>query len=251
MQDLASSGAAAAANADANPLHTVHLYVFDGFADWEAAFAVAGIHNPQFQREPGRWQVKTVGPGRHAVPRSMGGVSVLPDMAVEDLRPDASAMLILPGGIGWADDASHHAAIGKAGEFLRRGVPVAAICGATAALARAGWLESRPHTSNALSYLKGTGYGGAESYRDEAVVRDGPLITAGGMAPIEFAREIFALLGIYEAEALQAWEQLYKTGKSAYFAKLARAAAGPQARDGAGSDESGGSDAGGGDGGGD
>ena len=223
--NLASAAAAAQATADA-PKRTVHLYVFDGFADWEAAFAVAGINNPQFQREPGRWQVKTVGPGRHAVPRSMGGVSVMPDLGVEDLLPDDSAMLILPGGTAWADDESHHAAIGKAGAFLRRGVPVAAICGATAALARDGWLDSRPHTSNALSYLKGTGYGGERFYRDEPAVRDGNLITAGGMAPIEFAREIFALLEIYEGEALQAWEQLYKTGKSAYFARLARAAEG-------------------------
>ncbi len=232
MEDLATAAAAAAESEAANARRTVHLYVFDGFADWEAAFAVAGIHNPQFQREPGRWQVKTVGPGRHAVPRSMGGVSVLPDMAVEDLLPDASAMLILPGGVGWADDASHHAVIGKAGEFLRRGVPVAAICGATAALARAGWLENRPHTSNALGYLKGTGYGGAEHYQDVPAVRDGTLITAGGMAPIEFAAEIFALLGIYEDEARQAWVQLYKTGKSAYFARLARAAEGDAAREG-------------------
>jgi putative intracellular protease/amidase len=141
-----------------------------------------------------------------------------------DLLPEDSAMLILPGGIGWADDASHHAAIAKAGQFLRRDVPVAAICGATAALARAGWLETRPHTSNALSYLKGTGYGGAELYQDQPVVREGTLITAGGMAPIEFAREIFDLLGIYNDDALQAWEQLYKTGKSEYFARLARAA---------------------------
>jgi putative intracellular protease/amidase len=226
MQDLIASAAAAADAEAASARRTVHLYVFDGFADWEAAFAVAGIHNPQFQREPGRWQVKTVGPGRHAVPRSMGGVSVLPDMGVEDLLPEDSAMLILPGGVGWEDDASHHAAIAKAGQFLRRDVPVAAICGATAALARAGWLDSRPHTSNALSYLKGTGYGGEAAYRDAPVVRDGKLITAGGMAPIEFAREIFALLGIYEGEVLQAWEQLYKTGQSAHYARLARAAGG-------------------------
>ena len=38
---------------------TVHLYVFDGYADWEPAFAVAGIGNPQFHREPGRWRVRT------------------------------------------------------------------------------------------------------------------------------------------------------------------------------------------------
>ncbi|NML15892.1 type 1 glutamine amidotransferase family protein [Azohydromonas caseinilytica] len=225
MEDLATAAAAAAEADAAGPVRTVHLYVFDGFADWEAAFAVAGIHNPQFQREPGRWQVKTVGAGRHAVPRSMGGVSVMPDLGLDDLQPEHSAMLILPGGVGWADDVSHHGAIAKAGQFLRRGVPVAAICGATAALARAGWLESRPHTSNALAYLKGTGYGGADFYQDEPAVRDHGLITAGGMAPIEFAREIFAELGLYEDEALQAWVQLYKTGKSEYFARLARAAA--------------------------
>lgn len=227
MDENATPGAATvpgAAGSAGDEARTVHLYVFDGFADWEAAFAVAGIHNPQFQREPGTWRVRTVGAGRHSAPRSMGGVQVLPDLGLEDLQPAHSAMLILPGGVGWADDVSHHAAIAKAGEFLRRGVPVAAICGATAALARAGWLETRPHTSNALSYLKGTGYGGAAQYRDEAVVREGGLITAGGMAPLEFAREIFAELGIYDDDAREAWYQLYKTGKSAWFAKLARAA---------------------------
>ena len=35
----------------------VHLFVFDSMADWEASFAVAGINNPQFQREPGRYRV--------------------------------------------------------------------------------------------------------------------------------------------------------------------------------------------------
>jgi hypothetical protein len=54
-------------------------------------------------------------------------------------------------------------------------------------------------------------------------VADG-LITAGGMAPLEYAREIFRLLGVYSDEALEAWYQLYKTGKSAYFARLAKAA---------------------------
>jgi putative intracellular protease/amidase len=51
-------------------------------------------------------------------------------------------MLILPGGTAWDE--------GKNGE----GVPVAAICGATAGLARAGVLDTRRHTSNALEYLR-------------------------------------------------------------------------------------------------
>lgn len=205
---------------------TVHLYVFEGYADWEPAFALAGINNPQFQREPGRWQVATVGERREPV-RSMGGVAVLPDLGLAQLNAADSRLLILPGGVGWEDAGVHRAAIAKAGEFIARQVTVAAICGATAGLARAGLLDQRPHTSNALAYLKGTGYDGAANYRDEPALRDGGLITAGGMAPLEFAREIFIELGLYDDEALEAWYQLYKTGKSEYFARLARAADSP------------------------
>jgi putative intracellular protease/amidase len=203
----------------------VHLYVFDGYADWEPAFAVAGINNPQFQREPGRWSVRTVAVRRGQAVRSMGGVAVMPDLGLADLRPDDSGLLILPGGRGWEDDGAHDAAVERALRWLDDGRPVAAICGATAGLARAGRLDDRPHTSNAASYLKGTGYGGAAHYRDEPVVDDDGLITAGGMAPVEFAGAVFERLGLYDPEVLAAWMQLYKTGRSEYFARMGRAAA--------------------------
>jgi len=202
---------------------TVHLYLFDGYADWEPAFAMAGIANPQFQREPGRWRVCTVGASRSAV-RSMGGLTALPELTLDEIDPSRSAMLVLPGGARWDEPGTHRAAVERAADWLAAGVPLAAICGATAGLARAGLLDERPHTSNALSYLKGTGYAGADHYVDQPAVRDAGLITAGGMSPIEFAREIFAELGVYEDEALEAWFQLYKTGKSAYFARMERAA---------------------------
>jgi hypothetical protein len=51
----------------------VYLFVFDTMADWEPAFAIAGINNPQFQLEPSRYQVTTVGTskgGRHYNRRS-------------------------------------------------------------------------------------------------------------------------------------------------------------------------------------
>ncbi|HMN79870.1 MAG TPA: DJ-1/PfpI family protein [Burkholderiaceae bacterium] len=209
---------------------TVHLYVFDGYADWEPAFAIAGIADPRFQREPGAWQVKTVASQVDRPIRSMGGVTVLADLALDELLPSASALLIVPGGAGWeltagtpADDEPHRACIARARAWLEAGVPVAAICGATAGLARAGILDQRPHTSNALAYLKGTGYAGSAHYVDQPAVGDGDLITAGGMAPVEFAREIFARLDLYDAAALDAWYQLYKTGESRWFARLAQA----------------------------
>jgi putative intracellular protease/amidase len=197
----------------------VHLYVFDGYADWEPAFAVAGIQSPDFQREPGRFRVQTVASAQGSV-RSMGGVAVLPDGLLDAVDPRHSAMLILPGGPGW-DQGEHLAAAEKARAFLEAGVPVAAICGATAGLARLGLLDDRPHTSNAAAYLRGTHYGGGSMYRDQAVVMDDTLITAGGMSPLEFARAIFARLGVYEDATLEAWYQLYKTGESWRFAEMA------------------------------
>ena len=202
---------------------SVHLYVFDGYADWERAYTVAGIHNSQYQREPGRWLVRTVG-ATSAVVRSMGGVAVLPDITMQELQASRSRMLILPGGALWEDETAHRPAIRKAAEFLERGVAVAAICGATAGLARAGLLDHRAHTSNALRYLKGTGYEGAANYRDEAAVCAGGLITAAGMAPLEFARAIFKHLKLYDDDVLEAWYQLHKTGKSEWFARLEQAA---------------------------
>ncbi|NRF68211.1 glutamine amidotransferase [Aquincola sp. S2] len=207
-------------------LQFVHLYVFPGFADWEPAFATAGIQSPQYQREPGRFEVRTVATGSGIV-RSMGGLALLPDLALSQLKDADSALLILPGGDGWEDPERHAEALDRAGEFLDRGIPVAAICGATAGLARRGWLDARAHTSNAPAYLNGTGYAGAAHYRDEPAVSEGGLITAGGMAPVEFAREIFSQLELYEPAALEAWFNLFKTGKSEYFARLQRAAETP------------------------
>ncbi|MFT3857587.1 MAG: type 1 glutamine amidotransferase family protein [Aquabacterium sp.] len=203
---------------------TVHFFVYDGFADWEAAFALAGIHQPDFQRQPGRYQVRTVALAQSPM-RSLGGVAVLPDALLDTLEPQDSAMLILPGGLGW-EQGQHQLAVDKARACLMAGVPVAAICGATAGLARAGLLDDRRHTSNALAYLKGVPeYAGSDRYEDQPAFTDGGLITAGGMAPLEFAREIFRTLQIYDEEVLDAWYTLYKRGDPAAFARMQAAGA--------------------------
>lgn len=206
-------------------IQTAHVYLFDGYTDFEPAYVMTGLQNPQFQREPGHWQVRTVAVEAGQMVKSIGGLTVRADTSLQAVDEQGSALLILVGGQGWEDDERTHAqAVEVAARRLARGQPVAAICGATAGLARAGLLDARPHTSNAISYLKGTGYAGGEHYMDEPVVSAGGLITAGGMAALEFSRAIFELLGLYDAPVLEAWYQLYKTGKSEYFARMARAA---------------------------
>lgn len=200
----------------------VHLFVFDGLSDWEPGYAVAGINNPQFQLTPGSYRVQTVSL-RGASVQTIGGIRIEPDLALDSIFPEGSAMLILPGGSAW-DSGQNMEAVKVAGAFLDSGVPVAAICGATAGLARGGLLDHRRHTSNAREYLAATQYQGASLYEDSSAVTDDNLITASGIAPVDFAQHIFRHLNLYRPSVLDAWYGLFKTGQPEYFGALMQAA---------------------------
>jgi putative intracellular protease/amidase len=197
---------------------TVHVAVFDTLADWELGYATAHIRRRSWQREPGRYSLVTVGPSRKAV-TTMGGLRVVPDIALDELGPQGSAMLVLAGGDTWGDE-SMAGFRGAARRFLEAGVPVAATCGATFGLALEGLLDERPHTSNAAEYLAMSGYRGAAHYRDEPVVSDGLLITASGNAPVHFARAIFDALRLYEPGVAASWFKLYRDRDPAGFYEL-------------------------------
>ncbi|MFI1915460.1 type 1 glutamine amidotransferase family protein [Nocardia sp. NPDC020380] len=200
-------------------MKTVHLAVYDTFSDWEPGFATAHINRPLWHREPGTWQVKTVGWTLEPI-TSMGGLRITPDIALDDLKPADSAMLILPGAANW--ESGELADFGeKAREFLAAGVPVAGICGSTFGLAAAGLLDDRPHTSNDIGYLSMSGYAGIDHFvQDQTAVIDGDLITATGTRPVDFARAIFTRLDIYEPHVLDAWYQLYGNNDAAGFYTL-------------------------------
>src|SRR4051794_17416225 len=99
----------------------VYLAVYDTFADWETG------HTTAYLARAGH-EIRTVGPTRAPV-KSIGGLRVEPDLALDDVRPQDSALLILPGADLWdaGDDLAPFA--GKARAFLDAGTPVAAICG--------------------------------------------------------------------------------------------------------------------------
>ena len=197
---------------------TVHLAVYDTFADWETGFATAHLNKPAWHKTPGRFAVRTVGASTEPI-TTAGGMRIVPDGTLDELTPDGSAMLVLAGNDIWNTDA-YAPFIAKTREFLDAGVPVAAICGATGGLALAGLLDDRPHTSNAKAFLESTGYRGAEHYRDEPAVTDGDLITASGTAPVDFARHIFARLDVYEPGVLESWYRLYGNNDPAGFYEL-------------------------------
>jgi putative intracellular protease/amidase len=185
-----------------------HLLVFDGFADWEAAYAIAEL------RRSGHHQVVTVGyTGEPVI--SMGGLCVLPDVDLAEVEAESIRILILPGGDAWEQAPTDEALVALLRHLMTARTPVAAICGATLALARAGLLQGRKHTSNGLGYLqdKVPGYTGAADYVDSLAVRDRGLITASGLGPLEFAREIFTELGVFSPEDTAEWYRIFKEGR--------------------------------------
>ncbi|HEV2635991.1 MAG TPA: DJ-1/PfpI family protein [Actinocrinis sp.] len=205
-------------------MKTVHVAVYDGLADWEVGHAIAHIRSPQWQHEPGRYEVASV--GLTAEPATTaGGMRQLPDVLLADLEPADSAMLILPGSGVWHTEGALDAFAHTARTFLDAGVPVAAICGATFGLAREGLLDERDHTSGAAEYLASSGYAGAAHYQHTAAVTDRDLITAGPTAPVEFAREILARLDIYRPDVLDAWCRLFGAQDESAYWDLANAGA--------------------------
>jgi putative intracellular protease/amidase len=188
--------------------NTVYLLVFDGFADWEPAYALA-----ELRRSGGR-TVRTVGFTRAPV-ESMGGLRVVPDVELAAVRPRDVELLVLPGGDMWERDAYPRAQLESLiAELLASETPIAAICAGTLALGRTGALNERRHTSNMRAYLPAHApeYSGAARYIEAPAVCDGHVITASGLAAVDFAREIFAELGIFDEAEDAAWFGMFKHG---------------------------------------
>ena len=191
----------------------VHLFIFDAMEDWEAALAVAAINSPQFQSVPGRYRVVTVASNLAPI-TTTGGVLIRPDVALQDVTPDSSAMLILPGGRSWDSDA-HAEALQLASRFMASGTPVAAICAATVALARAGFLDRLRHAGDAREYLISSGHRGTAFYCGMPSIGGNGTVSASAAAPVDFAREIFRMLNLYSRGAGEARYAMFKHADAA------------------------------------
>jgi putative intracellular protease/amidase len=196
-----------------------HVAVYDTMADWEVGHLLAELRTGRFTGT--RFDVVSVAESRAPV-TTMGGVRIVPDALIADLDPGASDLLVLPGAEIW-DGGGGQPFAAAAERFLAAGVPVAAICGATAGLARAGLLDERHHTSAAAEYLAATGYAGGDRYVDERAVVDGDLITAGPQSPVQFARATLARLGLASDRTLEAYEDVFHRGDAAALPVLMQA----------------------------
>lgn len=185
----------------------VYFFVFDGFADWEAALALCEI------RRPGDFRVRTVALDRRPV-QSMGGLTVLPDLALDEIDDERSVLMILPGGTAW-----ERGEIQMVSAILRRlhdaDVVIGALCSGVLALAYAGLLDARRHTGNYAGHIETyvpDYLGGAHYDAETLAISDEGVITSGGVGGVEFAREVIRALDLYDERDIGMWYRLFKHG---------------------------------------
>lgn len=77
----------------------------------------------------------------------------LADWEPDAITPEEAAIFIMPGGEMWVQ-GPHEEVIKLLHKFHAKGVAIAAICGATLEVARAGLMHGLRHTSNSKGYLK-------------------------------------------------------------------------------------------------
>ncbi|MGH0586827.1 type 1 glutamine amidotransferase family protein [Bacillus mycoides] len=199
----------------------VYLYVFNTMSDWEYGHLIAELNSGRyFKKELAPLKVVTVGANNEII-TTMGGLSIKPDISLDECTLESNDLLVLPGGTTWGESI-HHPILKKIGEALKLGTIVAAICGATEGLANFGHLDSRKHTSNDLEYIKMVcpNYKGEQLYKMEPAVCDENLITASGVAPLEFAMEVLKKIDVFAPDTLHSWYNLNKTYKPEYFFQL-------------------------------
>ena len=185
---------------------SIAVLVFDGFADWEPAYALTGV------RRWGRRSVTAVGYDRTTVV-SMGGLRVEPDAVLESVTPATTELLLLPGGDAGSTSIRRPGSSGarRANRWWRdhRG-DLRGDGGGCAG----GLFSGRRHTSNGAAFLQrhAPGYETPALYAETLAVSDGGVITASGLGAVEFAREIFAALGILKESDLAVFVDMYRGG---------------------------------------
>src|SRR6266851_865839 len=98
-------------------MNTAYVLLRTGYADWEAASALAEL------RRTFGFSVKTIGLTSETV-LSMGGLKVMPDLPLSAFVPESAAILILPGGESWTNGA-----IPQVSEVVRAMVTLRPCCG--------------------------------------------------------------------------------------------------------------------------
>jgi len=198
-----------------------YLYVLNTLADWEIGYLTAEINSGRFLDKT-KTPVSLIKIGNTLEPiKTMGGISISPDECIDNITFHEKDLLILPGAEIWLEE-SNDKILNLVSDVINKNVIIAAICGATMALAQKGLLNNRKHTSNDKEFLKMIcpGYSGEKFYLNQPAVADNNLITASSVAALEFSYEVLKKTNLMRPATLESWYKLHKTQEAHYFYSL-------------------------------
>jgi len=184
----------------------VYIFLFDGFSDWEISYLTPEINKSD------KFELVYFSKNGNSVV-SMGGLKITPDISFAEVDINDIDLLVLPGGVAW-EKGENRELNQFTKDVFEKGKLIAAICAATSYLGQLGILDKVKHTSNDLNYLKAVApqYSGESNYVNSMAVSDKNIITANGIASIEFAKEIFERISLFEKSDIEKWFQLFKNG---------------------------------------
>lgn len=187
---------------------TVLFVVLDQYADWEAAYLSSAIK--MLGRD--RFTVRTVAPEK--VPtRSIGGFTLLPDCALDEIDEDYAAVALI-GGYSWRTPVAQ-AVRPLVADCLKKNRVLGGICDAATFLGACGALNGVRHTCNDLADMKafaGAAYTNENGFMPRQSVRDKNVVTANGTATLEFAKEMLYALEAAETKDIDDWYNFHKLG---------------------------------------
>ncbi len=197
----------------------IYMYILDTMADWESGYFLQALTLQKML--PGqKYQFNTVALSKQPV-KTAGGITLVPDISIEQIEINETAALLLIGADTWMDKQQQKI-LELASQLAEKGTLVAAICGATLGLANMGLLDTRVHTSNAPFFLTemAPNYKGEAYYKEDAAVSDQNIVTASSAGSLLWARYILEYLELFSPETINAWYNYFTTGDANYFGEM-------------------------------
>ena len=163
------------------------ILLADGFEDIQ-------LFHPWYRLREEGVEVRLATPGGRPV-TGKHGYRVKADSPIDEVNPGEYDLLLLPGGDAPARLRLQETPVAITRMFAEDGRPVAAVCHGPQLLISAGCLDGRIVTC--APTIRDDVRAAGATYRDEAVVTDGNLITARGSDDLpEFGKALVATLGV-------------------------------------------------------
>lgn len=194
------------------------IVLLDQYADWEVGFLAPLLHMRASDPDWPQWDARIVSLTKDPI-RSMGGLHVTPDHAVDDV-PEHFDGLVLIGGMRWRDPSAK-GVLPLLEKARQHKLPIAAICDAANFLGWNGYLNEVRHTGNAggeMVTLEGTRYTNKQRFeQNERVISDDGIVTADGASAIPFTAEVLRVFKVFPEAEIDEWLQVQQVGEKAFY----------------------------------